>query len=284
MCESAMNDRAFFKRRADGSLEPGAGAASNWDSGRTVRGMAVSALLARAAEDRVSGLPLYQGLDLRPARWTVDLSQPVRMSPCRVSATILRAGRRLCLVDAELQQEGSVRARARGIFVRGEDVPPSQAWAPEEELPPLPPLLSVGGESRWYWSESVGWTARAAPHMNRERKQVWQRSVDVVEDEEPSPFQLVAAAADLASLVAHWSTDGLLHINADISLNLARLPSGGEVGLVAANRAEHNGVAIGAALVRDRNGVLGTSIVSSLAGRERVVDPRSRDTPSVDST
>jgi hypothetical protein len=99
----------------------------------------------------------------------------------------------------------------------------------------------------------------------------------VVEGEEPSPFQQVAAAADLASLVSHWSTEGPLHINADISLNLARLPEGGGVGLVAMNRVEHGGVAVGAALVRDRLGVLGVSTVSALTGRERVVDPRSRD-------
>jgi hypothetical protein len=113
--------------------------------------------------------------------------------------------------------------------------------------------------------------------MNRDRKQVWQRSVTVVQDEEPSAFQGVAAAADLASLVAHWSTDGLLHINADISLNMARLPVGDEVGLVAMNRVENHGVAIGVALVRDRAGILGTTVVSSLAGRDRAVDPRSRD-------
>jgi hypothetical protein len=111
---------------------------------------------------------------------------------------------------------------------------------------------------------------------------VWQTSVEVVEGEQPSAFQLAAAAADLASLVTHWSTDGLLHINADISLNLARLPLGGEVGLVAMDRAEDNGVAIGAAVVRDRVGILGVSVATSLTGRDRAVDPRSRDTPPVD--
>jgi hypothetical protein len=166
--------------------------------------------------------------------------------------------------------------------VRAEDVAPAQAWEPRDELPPLPPVSRTGGRSRLYWSESVGWTSDAAPHMNSDRKQVWQTSVEVVEGEQPSAFQLAAAAADLASLVTHWSTDGLLHINADISLNLARLPLGGEVGLVAMDRAEDNGVAIGAAVVRDRVGILGVSVATSLTGRDRAVDPRSRDTPPVD--
>jgi Thioesterase-like superfamily len=276
-------DRAFFAARPDGTLRPGEAAASKWDSGRTVRGMAVSAVLARAAEDTVSGLSRYQGVQLQPARWTVDLSQPVRMSPCRVTTTVLRVGRRLCLVDVELHQGDSVPARARGIFVRSEDdVPPSHAWTPDEKLPPAPPDLAVGEESRLFWSESVGWTSRAADHMNADRKQVWQFPRTVFENEVPSAFQLVAAAADLASLVAHWSPEGLLHINADISAHLSRLPHGQEVGLVAMDRAEHNGIAMGVVLLRDRTGVLGTSTVSSLSGKDRAVDPRGRDTLPVD--
>jgi hypothetical protein len=113
--------------------------------------------------------------------------------------------------------------------------------------------------------------------MNPARKQVWQSAIPVVEGEEPSAFLTAAAAADLASLVTHWGSEGLLHINADISMNLSRLPTAGEVGLLAIHRTEHEGIAIGTALMRDRAGDLGVSVVTSLAERDRAVDPRSRD-------
>lgn len=271
-----MTDGAYFQRASGGDFKPLENAASNWDSGSTLRGMAVSALLARSAEEAVSELQGGARIPIGAVRWTVDLS-PVRMSSCVVRSRVVRAGRRVVLIDTELHQGLSVRARSRALFSRSTPDPTTDCWLAPSVVPPLPPPSLAASSTRLHWSESEGWSADAGRHMNPARKQIWQSAVPVVEGEEPSPFQITAAAADLASLVTHWGSEGLLHINADVSMNVSRLPTEGEVGLVAVHRTEHDGVAIGTALMRDRAGDLGMSVVTSLAERGRAVDPRSRD-------
>ena len=73
-------------------------------------------------------------------------------------------------------------------------------------------------------------------------------------------------------MVTNWGSNGVEYINTDITLALARPAVGLEVGLVAADRIEHDGVAVGTATVIDRSGVLGTAMVTSLANTKRVVN------------
>src|SRR6476620_9291000 len=88
-------------------------AGSGWGSGH-MRGMAVSGALARAAERAVEALGRQ---DLQPVRWTLDLFRPARMEPSVASSTVVREGRRLCLVDAVLSQDGEAVARASALYL-----------------------------------------------------------------------------------------------------------------------------------------------------------------------
>jgi len=78
--------------------------------------------------------------------------------------------------------------------------------------------------------------------------------------------------ADGASLVTNWGDKGVEYINTDITLTLARLPEGLEIGLAAVDRVEHDGIAVGTAAVFDRSGTLGTAVVTSLVNAHRTVD------------
>jgi hypothetical protein len=261
---------AFFTVLAD-QLVPEEVARSRWSDDQ-MHGVAISGALARSMEQAVR---TRGRAELRPARYTVDLFRPASMAPCTVSATIVREGPRLCLVDAVLEQQGRPVARASAIFLRPGESPTGAVWSPGTTVSPPPlELATVSDDPRvpLFGSDEAGWTGSFADHQNGSRKRTWQTAVPVVAGERPSPFQAVASIADATSMVTNWGSNGVEFINTDISLALARLPVSLEVGLVALERTEHDGIAAGCAVVFDREGVLGTAMVSSLANARRTVN------------
>jgi hypothetical protein len=254
-------------------LVPLSFAASGWNP-RTVRGPAVSGLLAREAER----LQHERGRqELRPARWTVDLCAPTRMEPLVVTSQVLQESGRLMLVSVEIESEGRTSARATALFLKPTQNVDNGIWQPGHtwELPPVdldPPAV----EPSLYCSDDAGWSAVQADCQDASRKRAWHRPTRLVEGEAISPFQTVASLADLASLATHWGAAGIAHINADITLAIARLPVTLEVGLAAVDRVETDGVAIGTAAMFDRQGTLGTVVVSALANADNIIDLRRR--------
>jgi len=265
-----MTDYALF--RADGDvLVPQDIARSLWRDDQ-MHGVATSGALARGLEGAVAALGRQ---DLRPVRYTVDLFRAPSMSPCTVRSSVVREGRRICLVDATLEQDGVAVARAGAIFLAPSENPPGAVWSADDA--PTPPPLEVAAVSEEvrvpiFWSEETGWSQNFGEHQNGSRKQTWQTGLPVVLGEKPSPFQAVAGIADATSMVMNWGSAGVEYINTDITLALSRLPVSTEIGLAARERCAHDGIAVGTAVVFDREGPIGTSTVSSLANARRTVD------------
>lgn len=267
---------SFFHPAAGDRLAPTPVAQSLWSSGQ-MHGVAVSGALARSLEAAVLALGRPE---LRCARYTVDLFRAAAMTEVSVRATVVREGPRLCLVDAELEQDGVRRARASAVFLAPGETPDGAVWAPstQPEVPPedlVPP--SEDPRPPVFYSEEVGWATAFTAHQNGSRKKVWHTAVPVVEGERPSPFAAVASIADATSMVTNWGSNGVEYINSDITLALARAPEGVEIGLAAIDRVEHEGIAVGTAQVYDRLGPLGTSVVSALANARRTVDLEKHD-------
>lgn len=267
---------SFFRPLDDGLLEPQAVARSLWGTGQ-MHGVAVSGALARGLEAALAGTG--RG-DLRPARYTVDLFRPAAMAPTLVRSTVVREGPRLCLVDAELEQDGVRRARASAVFLLPSATPEGAVWAPDG-VPELPPeeLVPVSDHPRppVFHSADAGWATAFTAHQNGSRKMVWHTAVPIVAGERPTPFQAVASVADATSMVTNWGSNGVEFINTDITLAIARMPIGVEIGLAATDRVEQDGIAVGTACVYDRRGPLGTSVVSALANARRTVDLKEND-------
>jgi hypothetical protein len=265
-----MTDFALF--RADGDrLQPLGIARSLWREDQ-MHGVATSGALARELERAVTAIGRD---DLRPARYTVDLFRAPSMSACTVRSSVVREGARLCLVDAVLAQDGNDVARASAIFLAPSANPPGRVWSSEDvPEPPSLELAPVSEEPRvpMFSSDEVGWSQVFAQHQNASRKQTWQTALPVVVGERPTPFQAVAGIADSTSMVMNWGDAGVEYINTDITLALSRLPASLEIGLSARERFAHDGVAVGTAVVFDREGPIGTSTVSSLANAKRAVD------------
>jgi hypothetical protein len=260
----------FFTADRD-RLVPEPVACSRW-SDNQMHGVAISGALARATEQAVAA---RGRADLRPARYTVDLFKPAAMAACTTATEVVREGPRLCLVDTLLLQDGTPVARSSTVFLRPGETPSGAVWDPGTEVAPPPlELAPVSDEPRVpvFGSDEVGWTGSFAEHQNGSRKYTWQTAVPVVAGEEATPFQAVASIADAASMVTNWGSNGVEFINTDISLTLSRLPVSLEVGMVALDRSEHDGIASGTALVHDRKGVIGAAMVASLANARRTVN------------
>jgi hypothetical protein len=174
-----------------------------------------------------------------------------------------------------LEQDGKDVARAGAIFLAPTENPPGTVWS-SDDVPQPPPLelAAVSEEPRvpMFSSDDVGWSQVFAEHQNSSRKQTWQTALPIVVGEKPTPFQSIAGIADSTSMVMNWGDAGVEYINTDITLALSRLPVSMEIGLAARERFAHDGIAVGTAVVFDREGPIGTSTVTSLANARRAVD------------
>ncbi|MGN2635372.1 thioesterase family protein [Nocardia takedensis] len=264
MSEQPMVVSGFFARRADGFHAQGYGI-SQW-SAEQVNGPAVCGLLARELETHCPA----EGFT--PARLTVDLFRPVLTEPITVRSELVRVGRRVLVADAAIVQRDEVRARASASFLAVADPPSGELWQPTESLP-VPaerydapegsyPLLKVGDGD---------WTHDLSAARSPERKTLWQNLIPVVEGEPITPFQRAAAVGDSTNFICHWTAEGNSYINTDLTLTLARLPLGPELGLRARDQVTAHGVAVGTATLYDRTGPLGTCVVTSVANAHNVV-------------
>ncbi len=262
---------SFFTRAHGESLVPTELACSLWSDDQ-VHGVALSGALARSLERAVADTGRA---DLRPARYTVDLFRAVRMQACDIRTTVVREGRRLCLVDAVMEQDGEPVARASALFLQPSEPAPGEVWEPDLRFEPPPlDLAPVSDAPRvpLFSSERIGWSTSFGEHQNGDRKMTWQTGMPVIPDEQPSTFVAAASIADAASMVTNWGSNGVEHINSDITLTMGRLPVSLEIGLAAVDRASTDGIAVGTAAVFDREGRLGAAVVSSIANAKRTVD------------
>jgi hypothetical protein len=248
---------AFFE--LDGDLAtPNELTRGPWDPG-SQHGGAPAALLAREVE-RTGAEGMWT------ARMTVEFLRPVPIEPLRVSSRVPRPGRRVELVQAELEAGGEpvVRATALRIRVGGEPVPavddeskrpagPEEARNVHSDMPLPRPWF---GEDAMDVRFAKGTYAAPGPAI------AWFRMrVPVVEGEEPTPLQRAAAAADFgngAGSALDWSR--YVFVNPDLTFYLQRPPRGEWVCLDAHTTVDPAGVGLARSTMYDLEGPIGTAI------------------------
>lgn len=252
---------------AEGGWLPTAFARGPWTPD-ALHGGPVAALLARAAEGA-------GGNDVAwlPARLTVELLRPVPLAPLAVSASVVRPGRKVQLVDAEIRTaDGTLVASARLLRVRDADlsgVPVTTGVEPPQGPASLPRSTPASGEHEAFHSHGVehrfadGIFGEPGPATD------WIRlRVPVVPDEAPSALQRVAAAADFGNGISGVATfDEMLFINPDLTIHLHRPPAGEWVCLEAVTWMEDRGLALAESRLWDERGPLGRSLQSLLVER-----------------
>jgi hypothetical protein len=233
-----------------------------------------AALIAREIES----LEVQNG-ERQIGRVTYEILRPVPIAPLRVSARIVRPGRRVELVEATLLNAGGeelVRARAWRLRMSEVDVPPPLTSAggsgdvgalASTLRPGLAPPPPDDGEPQAFFDtgHDVGYhTAMeyrfvAGAFREQGPATVWMRMRQpLVVGEDPSPLQRVLAAADSGNGISATLDYGrFVFINVDLTVHLHRMPEGEWVCLDAITIPEAEGVGISDTALYDERGPIG---------------------------
>lgn len=202
------------------------------------------------------------------ARFTVEFVRPVPVEPLQLSARVVRPGRRVQLVEASLEADGVLVARAMALRIRwheGIDLP-TEAAGPPEMLPPPETAASVRLVPFDYenFADALDTRPLVGGLIEPGPATAWIRlEVPVVAGEGTSPLQRVLVAADCGNGISS-AVDFLRYvfINPDLTVYLHRPAQGEWVGLDALTRLEEHGSGLAEAALYDTAGRIGRSLQS----------------------
>jgi hypothetical protein len=235
-----------------------------WDPGAQHAGPP-AALLGREIER------LPDAAEFQVGRVTCEILRSVPIAPLLVSARVVRPGRRVQLVEAELRDEGGeplMRASAWRIRTAPVEIPPGATIVPS---PPAGP--EQGSEVEFFpTGQELGYhTAMECRFLNGGFVEpgpatVWLRMRQpLVAGERPSPLQRVLVAADVGNGVsASLDYRRYLFINVDLTVHLERMPVGEWVCVDAATLPQPNGVGTAESVMSDERGRIGRALQTLL--------------------
>jgi hypothetical protein len=246
----------FFARSGD-VFAPYPVAQGFW-SASSLHGRVVVGLLGMVIEQR------YGSSGFIPARLTVDMCRTVPYASLTVRSDLVRDGRRIRLVRAELLSGDVAVAFATCQFLQQSRNPDDPIWSlpnwtvprPEEMEEPADAQLAGNGK----------WMARPIFERGQSvHKRMWLREVRSLVGGAPlTPFVRVAIAADHGSPLANRSDKGVDYINTDLTLYLHRLPTDAWIGLDTINHHATDGVAIAGCALYDQSGPIGMVATASI--------------------
>lgn len=227
-------------------------------------GGAAAGLLAQVIDDVPALVPQ------RVARLTVDLLHPVPIQPLSVAHRIVRQGKRISVVEAEMVVGDRVVARASALRLRVTDLedirrPTGPRW-------PGPPPSRLRPEGP-YVNRSVPGVARAAQFAAYDGATMmvdptWVRLViPVVAGRPVTPLARLAFIADFVSGAGHPRDQPVTGINADLTLSVVRHPVGEWVCLSATGWMAGDGIGVSQAILSDAQGVVATTSLARLIDR-----------------
>jgi hypothetical protein len=210
--------------------------------------------------------------EMRIARLTVDLVRAVPMAPLRVTAEVVRGGRRIQAVDARIEHDGTLVARATALRIRVDDGFADDAS--ELHWPDGPFRSPVEGAPLQPQGEGVPGIMHALETTGMERLEPgrgrgWFRlAVPLVAGEPTSPTAAMAVVADMASgISARLDFERYLFHNADLTMHLLRTPEPGWIGVDGRSQVGPQGVGQAEATLLDERGPFGRVLQSLLLDR-----------------
>ncbi|HUB99934.1 MAG TPA: thioesterase family protein [Solirubrobacterales bacterium] len=238
-----------------------------WDPGAQHAGPP-SALLARAIE-RLPGSERFQ-----VGRVSFDILRPVPIGPVHVSARVLRPGRRVQLVEAELSDGEQVLMRATAWQL---EIAPVELPEGTVARPPAPRGPEHGDGADFFpGAEDEGYhtamevTFAAGKFMELGPATAWLRMrVPLVAGEEPTPLQRTLVAADVGNgISAALDFRQFIFVNVELTVHLERMPAGEWICVDAATLPQATGVATAESVLYDGEGRIGR------AAQTLIVSPR----------
>lgn len=252
---------SFYRQVAVDRFEATAYTRGPWDA-ETQHAGPPAALLGRAVERRPGARK-----DMRIARLTFDIVRPVPIAPISVATRLVRAGRSVEVVEAELSPDGEPPVmRVTALLIRT-----ASAVAPavsEGSPPPGPetgsaqPFFPVPYEDGYH----TGMEARfiAGGFLSRGPAACWFRMrVPLVDRETPSPLSRVLVAADSGNGVSNvldWREH--VFVNTDLTVHLHRYPDDEWVCVDSRTSIDPEGIGLADTALFDRKGPIGRSAQS----------------------
>ena len=237
-----------------------------WDPGAQHAGPP-AALLGREIER------LEDAAEFHVGRITFEILHSVPIAPLRVSARILRSGRKVQLVEASLSGDDGELMRATAWRIRSSAVElPPQAIAESDP----PPSADQGADSDFFpTGQEVGYhTAMEVKFVEGSFLEpgpatVWLRMRHpLVVGEEPSPLQRALIAADVGNGVsAILDYRRYLFINVDLSVHLERMPEGEWVCVDAVTLPQPHGTGTAESVLSDERGRIGRALQTLLVAQ-----------------
>ncbi|HEY1855136.1 MAG TPA: thioesterase family protein [Solirubrobacterales bacterium] len=219
-----------------------------------------SALIGRALER------LPDGDELQLARLTFEILGPVPIGTVALGARIVRPGRRVQMVEAELEVDGRTRIRARGWRLRRAGLALPKA-AIVEDPPPPPPERATGGGFFATGQEHgyhTGMDARFLEGGFREAgpARVWLRMrYPLLAGEEPTQLQRTLIAADIGNGISSaLDFRDWVFINVDLTVQLERLPAGEWICVDSVTRPHPDGIGSSDSVLFDGEGRIGRAL------------------------
>jgi hypothetical protein len=203
-------------------------------------------------------------------RVTFEILRSIPIGPVETEARIVRPGRRVQMLEAELRVDGEVLMMARAWRLRTAPVDlPAEAVA----IPPGPALPAEPGPANFFpTGEEEGYhTAMEIRFVSGAFTEIgpacaWLRMRHpLVTGEEPTPLQRALIAADVANgISAAVDFRRFLFLNVDLTIQLERLPAGEWVCVDAVTLPRARGNATAESVLSDESGRLGRGLQTLL--------------------
>jgi hypothetical protein len=225
-----------------------------------LHGGPVAALFARQVEVVETAVPMMI------TRLTVDLMRPVPTKRLTVSTRVIRTGRRIQVVEALMEADGTAVARASALRMRvGEvDLPEHPRRNPPFGPEGLEQAAWRGDDDGvWFHSHAVEMRFVEGSFYEPGPAMAWLRmTLPLVEGEEASPVQQAAALADFGNGLSRVLAGGWWFINADLTLYLERMPRGDWMALRSRTDIEDTGIGLAQSELFDQAGSIGHALQS----------------------
>lgn len=230
-----------------------------WDP-RHQHGSPPAALLGREIE-RLGG-------DMVVCRLALDILGPVPVGEVAVRAEVVRPGRRVRCVRAEMTADGRAVAYARAWLLRRADT--ASIASGRSPAPPRPNTAADENPRREFgYFHACEWRFAEGAFLSTGPGVLWARlKVPVVPGEEPSPLQRVAGVVDTASgISSELDFTAYTYANVDLTLHLLRELHGEWVCMEAASKVGPSGSGLCRTRLYDDRGDLGAAAQTLFVAR-----------------
>ncbi|MBV9471588.1 MAG: thioesterase family protein [Solirubrobacterales bacterium] len=253
---------AVFVAKADGRFCATELTRGPWDP-RAQHGGAPAALLAREFERAMPDR------ELAIARITYEFLRPVALGEVTVSCGLIRAGKRVQLLEGSLTVEGEEAVRARALRVRRSPLAGPAEPAPTVPGPEQGREHEFPGEGRMFATDAMEIRFVQGDFFEPGPAAAWFRlRHPLIEGEAPTPLQRLAAAGDFGngiSAVLSWERHSF--INPDLTLLIEREPVGEWICLQSQTRISEGGAGASDSVLSDQQGRVGRALQTLLVSQ-----------------